>query len=149
MEFLLEDLLKLFLAAVFGGLVGWEREYHDKPAGLRTNILICVGSAMFTMFSLKIGDLYGADPARIAANIVPGIGFLGAGAIIQRGEAVLGLTTAATIWLVASIGVGVGAGYYLISSEATVLALAVLLVLGWVERSRLGRKARGAPRSNP
>jgi putative Mg2+ transporter-C (MgtC) family protein len=123
-----DDLVKLLLALVLGGLIGWERELYDKPAGFRTNTLICVGSTLFTIFSLKIGTIPGTDSARIAAQIVSGIGFLGAGAIIRRGEAVLGLTTAATIWFVASIGMGVGAGYYVISSIGTALALAILLL---------------------
>jgi putative Mg2+ transporter-C (MgtC) family protein len=123
-----DDLIKLLLALVLGGLIGWERELYDKPAGFRTNTLICVGSTLFTIFSLKIGIIPGTDSARIAAQIVSGIGFLGAGAIIRRGEAVLGLTTAATIWFVASIGMGVGAGYYLTSSVGTALALAILVL---------------------
>jgi putative Mg2+ transporter-C (MgtC) family protein len=123
-----DDLLKLALALVLGGLIGWERELYDKPAGFRTNTLICVGSTLFTIFSLRIGTTPGTDSARIAAQIVSGIGFLGAGAIIRRGEAVLGLTTAATIWFVASIGMGVGAGYYVTSSVGTGLALAILVL---------------------
>ena len=122
------DLIKLLLSLVLGGLIGWERELYDKPAGFRTNTLICVGSILFTIFSLKIGIIPGTDSARIAAQIVSGIGFLGAGAIIRRGEAVLGLTTAATIWFVASIGMGIGAGYYLTSSVGTALALAILVL---------------------
>jgi putative Mg2+ transporter-C (MgtC) family protein len=123
-----DDLIKLLLALVLGGVIGWERELYDKPAGFRTNTLICVGSTLFTIFSLKIGIIPGTDSARIAAQIVSGIGFLGAGAIIRRGEAVLGLTTAATIWFVASIGMGVGAGYYVTSSVGTALALAILVL---------------------
>ena len=129
-----DDLNKLLLALVLGGLIGWERELYDKPAGFRTNTLICVGSTLFTIFSLKIGAIPGTDSARIAAQIVSGIGFLGAGAIIRRGEAVLGLTTAATIWFVASIGMGVGAGYYVISSIGTALALAILLLFRKFEK---------------
>jgi len=123
-----EDLFKLLLALFLGGVIGWERELYDKPAGFRTNTLICVGSTLFTIFSLKIGTIPGTDSARIAAQIVSGIGFLGAGAIIRRGEAVLGLTTAATIWFVASIGMGVGAGFYVTSSVGTALALAILIL---------------------
>jgi putative Mg2+ transporter-C (MgtC) family protein len=121
------DLFKLLLALLWGGLIGWERQFQEKPAGFRTNILICLGSTLFTMFSLKIGELSGANPSMIAAQIVSGIGFLGAGAIIRHGEMVVGLTTAATIWLVASVGVGIGAGYYRISSIGAILALCVLL----------------------
>ena len=128
MQITADDLVKLLLTLVLGGLIGWERELYDKPAGFRTNTLICVGSTLFTIFSLKIGIIPGTDSARIAAQIVSGIGFLGAGAIIRRGEAVLGLTTAATIWFVASIGMGIGAGYYVISSVGTALALAILFV---------------------
>ncbi len=127
------DLFKLILALILGGLVGLERQFHDKPAGFRTKILICVGSTLFTIFSVKMGSLHGSDPSRIAAQIVTGIGFLGAGAIIRHGEAVMGLTTAATIWLVASVGVGVGAGYYAISAIGAVLALCVLLVFRGLE----------------
>ena len=123
-----EDLIKLFLSLFLGGLIGCERELYDKPAGFRTNTLICVGSTLFTIFSLKIGIIPATDSARIAAQIVSGIGFLGAGAIIRRGEAVLGLTTAATIWFVASIGMGIGAGYYLTSCTGAVLALAILVL---------------------
>src|SRR3989442_4146430 len=123
-----DDLIKLLLALVLGGVIGWERELYDKPAGFRTNTLICVGSTLFTIFSLKIGIIPGTDSARIAAQIVSGIGFLGAGAIIRRGEAVLGLTTAATIWFVASIGMGIGPGYYVISAIGTALALAILFL---------------------
>jgi len=133
MQVTADDLVKLLLALVLGGLIGWERELYDKPAGFRTNTLICVGSTLFTIFSLKIGIIPGTDSARIAAQIVSGIGFLGAGAIIRRGEAVLGLTTAATIWFVASIGMGIGAGYYVISSVGTALALAILFVFRKVE----------------
>src|SRR5258707_3159458 len=122
------DLVKLLVSLVLGGLIGWERELHDKPAGFRTNTLICVGATLFTIFSIKIGTIPGTDSSRIAAQIVSGIGFLGAGAIIRRGEAVLGLTTAATIWFVASIGMGVGAGYYVTSSVGTGLALAILVL---------------------
>ena len=128
MQVTADDLVKLLLALVLGGLIGWERELYDKPAGFRTNTLICVGSTLFTIFSLKIGTIPGTDSARIAAQVVSGIGFLGAGAIIRRGEAVLGVTTAATIWFVASIGMGIGAGYYVISSVGTALALAILFV---------------------
>lgn len=127
------DLLKLLLALILGGIIGWERQAHEKPAGFRTNVLICIGSALFTILSVKIGNLQGSDPSRIASQIVTGIGFLGAGAIIRHGEAVLGLTTAATIWLVASVGVGVGAGYYGLSSVGALLALCVLLLFRGLE----------------
>jgi putative Mg2+ transporter-C (MgtC) family protein len=127
------DLFKLLLALILGGLIGWERQLYEKPAGFRTNILICLGSTLFTMFSLRIGELRGANPSMITAQIVSGIGFLGAGAIIRHGATVLGLTTAATIWAVASIGVGVGAGYYGITSVGAVFTLCVLLLFRKLE----------------
>jgi len=127
----LEMILRLLLAAVLGAIIGYQRERVHKPAGLRTHILICVGSALFTVASLYgfSGFSAVADPARVAAGIVAGIGFLGAGAIIRRGEGVVeGLTTAATIWAVAAIGLAAGAGLYLFSAVAAVLVLVVLLL---------------------
>ena len=122
----LEMVLRLLMAATLGAIVGYQRERAAKPAGLRTHILICVGAALFTIASLYgFGDV--ADPARIAAGIVAGIGFLGAGAIIRRDEGlVAGLTTAATIWAVAAIGLAAGAGLYLVSAVATILISIVL-----------------------
>ena len=123
-----EMTLRLLLAAALGAIIGYQRERAGKPAGLRTHTLICVGAALFT-----IASLYGfgamADPARIAAGIVAGIGFLGAGAIIRREEGIVaGLTTAATIWVVASIGLAAGAGLYLISAVTTAVILIVLFL---------------------
>ena len=120
--------LRLLLAAALGAAIGYQRERAGKPAGLRTHVLICVGAALFT-----IASLYGfggaADPARVAAGIVAGIGFLGAGAIIRREEGfVAGLTTAATIWAVAAIGLAAGAGLYLVSAVSTALILIVLFL---------------------
>jgi putative Mg2+ transporter-C (MgtC) family protein len=126
MAFVPEDILKLLLAIAAGGLIGAEREYRDKAAGFRTIIFICVGAALFTIFSLKLGG--DQDPARIASNIVSGVGFLGAGAILFASGRVVGLTTASTIWLAAALGIGIGGGYYLISGAATVAALAVLWI---------------------
>ncbi|MFH1381450.1 MAG: MgtC/SapB family protein [Chloroflexota bacterium] len=122
----LEAVLRLVLAALLGGIIGFQREREKKPAGLRTHILICLGAAVFTVASMYGFGL--ADPARVAAGIVTGIGFLGAGAIIQRheGGVVVGLTTAATIWIVAGIGVTAGAGLYWIAVVTTVIALIVL-----------------------
>ena len=124
----LEMVLRLLLAAALGAIIGYQRERAGKPAGLRTHVLICVGAALFTITSLY-GFGAAADPARIAAGIVAGIGFLGAGAIIRRDEGlVAGLTTAATIWAVASIGLAVGVGLYLISVVTTAIALIILLL---------------------
>lgn len=123
-----EMVLRLLLAAALGAIIGYQRERAGKPAGLRTHVLICVGAALFT-----VASLYGfgavADPARVAAGIVAGIGFLGAGAIIHReGGLVAGLTTAATIWAVAAVGLAAGAGLYLVSAVTTILILIVLLL---------------------
>ncbi len=124
----LEMVLRLLLAAALGAIIGYQRERAGKPAGLRTHVLICVGAALFTITSLY-GFGAAADPARIAAGIVAGIGFLGAGAIIRRDEGlVAGLTTAATIWAVASIGLAVGVGLYLVSVVTTAIALIILLL---------------------
>jgi len=121
-----EMVLRLLLATALGAIIGYQRERAGKPAGLRTHILICAGAALFTVASLY-GFGTAADPARIAAGIVAGIGFLGAGAIMRRGEGVVaGLTTAATIWAVAAIGLAAGAGLYLVSAVTTVITLIVL-----------------------
>lgn len=136
-------LLKLSLAVVLGGIIGIERELSGKPAGLRTNILICVGSALLMDLSTRVGVVDGArigDPARIAAQVVSGIGFLGAGTIMQARGAVLGLTTAATIWVVAAIGLTLGAGAYLEATGATAIVAFVLFGLGRVEMKLLGRR---------
>ncbi|MDI6809108.1 MAG: MgtC/SapB family protein [Candidatus Eisenbacteria bacterium] len=123
----------LLLSVLFGGLIGSERQRHDKPAGFRTNTLICFGATLFTMFSIRIaGSSY--DPGRIAAQIVTGVGFLGAGAIIHQRGMIKGLTTAATIWLVASIGVGVGIGEYMVAGVGTIIALGILRVFDKVEK---------------
>ena len=134
----LELLVRLVLAVVLGGAIGWERESSSKPAGLRTNILICVGAALFTDLSIRFGGLAieGAvrgDPARIAAQVITGIGFLGAGTIIQARGTVTGLTTAATLWVVAGIGMSVGSGSYVEAVGATLLVLVVLVLLAPME----------------
>src|SRR5947199_3172699 len=127
-----ESLLRLSLAAVLGGVIGFERELREREAGLRTHLLVALGSALFTIVGaygfhsfLDSGQsVVRADPTRIAAQIVSGIGFLGAGAIIRQGLSVRGLTTAATLWLVAAIGLACGAGYY----DAAIIAPGVALV---------------------
>lgn len=119
---------KLVLAAVFGGIVGYEREVHEHPAGLRTHILVCMGSALMTIVSIKFQPP-GGDPGRIAAQIVTGIGFLGAGTILRQGSTVRGLTTAASLWTVAGIGIAVGVGgarYVLLSAAATAIVFVTL-----------------------
>jgi putative Mg2+ transporter-C (MgtC) family protein len=128
------DVEKLLLAALLGGLIGLEREAKHRPAGLRTNLFICVGAAMFTLLSRQLAGVP-SDYTRIAAQIIPGIGFIGAGSIIHaRGDLVTGITSAATLFVVASVGMAVGGGLYAIAIFATVLILAVLLLLGFVER---------------
>lgn len=132
------DLLgRLLLAALLGGLIGLEREWSGKPAGFRTNLLICVGAALLTELSLSIARAAGpgwpADPARLAAQIVSGIGFLGAGTIIQSRGSIVGLTTAATLWVVAAIGIAVGAGAYVEALGTTLLVMLSLIVLRQVE----------------
>jgi putative Mg2+ transporter-C (MgtC) family protein len=133
------DVGKLLAAVVAGAVIGLERETHDKPAGFRTNILICLGAALFTVVSERMADgAPSVDRTRIAAQIVTGVGFLGAGAIIQFRGNVIGLTTAATIWLVASVGMAFGAGLFLLGSVVTVVATAVLFGFERVE-ARIAR----------
>lgn len=120
-----DDLGKILLAMLLGGMLGAEREFRDKAAGFRTLILISVGACMFTLYSLHIGDPN--DPTRIAANVVTGIGFLGAGVILREGGRITGLTTAAMIWLSAALGMGVGSGQI----GLTVVAALIILVVLW------------------
>ncbi|MDD4635472.1 MAG: MgtC/SapB family protein [Dehalococcoidales bacterium] len=123
----IEVVLRLLLAAVLGGVIGFERWKAGKPAGVRDLALISLGSAIFTAVSLE--GFTGGDPSRIAAGIVSGIGFIGAGAILHRDSGgVQGITTATSIWLAAGIGLAVGAGLYYIALAATVIALTVLLI---------------------
>jgi putative Mg2+ transporter-C (MgtC) family protein len=128
-----EAFLRLALAAVLGGAIGLEREYHHKPAGLRTNMLIALGSALFSILSVELGAGAGS-PDRIAAQVVTGIGFLGAGAILRSGENIHGLTTAATIWVNAAIGMAAGLGSYVVATGAATLTLIVLAILPYIER---------------
>jgi len=120
----LEPVIRLILGFVLSGIVGLEREVSLKPAGLRTHVLVGLGSTLLTV--LSIDAFPGSDPSRVAASIIVGIGFLGAGTIIKTEEKVIGLTTAATLWIVASIGVATGAGFYLLAIIATILAFSVL-----------------------
>jgi putative Mg2+ transporter-C (MgtC) family protein len=124
-----EVLLRLFVAAVLGGAIGFERELRERQAGLRTHLVVSVGSALFTLVSAYGFANFGlrVDPTRIAAQIVTGIGFLGAGAIIRQGLSVRGLTTAATLWLVAAIGMAAGAGYW---EGALIATFGAILTLG-------------------
>ena len=119
-----EYVLRLLLALGLGAILGFERERVDKPAGLRTHILVSLGSCLFTILSLTAFP--GSDPARIASYIVVGIGFIGAGTIIQTRERIIGITTAASLWIVASIGMAIGAGLYLLAVTTTALAYLTL-----------------------
>lgn len=137
---LLEIALKLLLAVALGGLVGLERESSHKPAGFRTNVLICVGATMMMILSgliLHEQEAGGDSLSRIAAGVITGIGFIGAGTIIQARGSVLGLTTAATLWAVACLGLVIGAGYYWIAIVFAALILLTLIIFGYVERQYL------------
>jgi putative Mg2+ transporter-C (MgtC) family protein len=148
-----DNLARLSLAAALGGAIGFERELRDREAGLRTHLLVCLGSALFTIVSaygfrefLTGGDqVIRADPTRIAAQIVTGIGFLGAGAIIRQGLTVRGLTTAATLWVAAAIGIAAGAGYYsgaVIGTVVTLIALWPLRIAAYQVFERLRPEER-------
>ena len=142
-----ESLLRLALAAVLGGLIGVERELREREAGLRTHLLVALGSALFTIVGAYGFDAFlntgasvvRADPTRIAAQIVTGIGFLGAGAIIRQGLSVRGLTTAATLWVVAAVGLAAGAGYYSVAVITTALVLIALYPLRIIAYKILSR----------
>lgn len=134
-----EEILALCIAVAFGAVIGSEREMSGKPVGLRTNILICLGACVFTIVSRRMGVAYGGSPVRMAAHVVGGVGFLGAGAIIRDRGTVHGATTAATIWLVASIGIACGAGFLALACAATALTFFVLRLLSPVER-RLAKR---------
>jgi putative Mg2+ transporter-C (MgtC) family protein len=125
-------ILRLLLAAILGGAIGLERQLRHKPAGLRTNMFICFGAAMFTVLSAKLAGVP-SDSARIAAQIIPGIGFIGAGSILHARGSVTGLTTAATLFVVASVGMAAGGGLYVTAVFATILILLALTLLGNME----------------
>lgn len=130
---------RLILAAILSGLVGFERETHGRAAGLRTHILVCVGSTLIMLVSMHVYSLYeglpNADPTRIAAGVVMGIGFIGAGTIMRFRASVRGLTTAASLWTVAGIGLAVGSGFYCGAMTATVIVLIALLFFSRLERA--------------
>lgn len=136
---------KIVIALICGGLIGLERELKHKAAGMKTNMLIAAGSALYTALSLHLSQMYrpdtgySGDPGRVAAQIVSGIGFLGGGAIIQARGTIVGLTTAATIWVVAAIGICAGVGYYSMAFSATFLVLGVLMGITWLEQKVIGR----------
>ncbi len=130
---------RLLMACAMGGVVGVEREYRHKDSGLRTNMLICMGSALFTLLSPVLAGPIGTNQGQVASNIVQGIGFLGAGLILHTRSRVLGLTSAATVWVMASVGMACGAGLYFVAGFATVILLIALQFVGMIE-GRLGWK---------
>ena len=140
----IELLRRLLLAAGLGAAIGLERELRQKSAGLRTNILIATGSALFTLLSAGLANA-GADVTRISAQIVTGIGFLGAGAILRTRDRVHGLTTAATVWVNAAVGMAAGGGEYHAALITTAVTVAVLIVLSPIEAA-LDRRLFGVPR---
>lgn len=142
---------RLVLAVVLGGAIGWERTYSRKPAGLRTNILICVGAAVLGDLSFRVGQIGGgliADAERIAAQVVSGVGFLGAGTILQARGSVTGLTTAATLWVVAAIGLLVGFGENVAAVGATLIVLIALVPLRALE-ARAPKRERAIEGRDP
>jgi putative Mg2+ transporter-C (MgtC) family protein len=142
----LQMAMRLFLALVLGGVIGFEREVHEKAAGFRTHILVCLGSCLIMLTSMHIFDIYKGmaevDPGRIAAQVVTGVGFLGAGTIIRSRASIVGLTTAASLWSVAGVGLAVGSGLYLIGILTAMLILVSLFVLSRIESVYRKKKER-------
>lgn len=133
----MDDLIAMLVSTVLGTVVGWERQVGRKPAGLRTHVLVCLGSTMFVLITRHaVADIGGPnlDPTRIIHGVITGVGFLGAGSIMRQEGWVQGLTTAASIWMVAAIGVAVGVHAYVLAVIGTGLALVVLEVFRWVEK---------------
>jgi putative Mg2+ transporter-C (MgtC) family protein len=129
-------LLRLLLAVLAGGLIGFERNYHGRPAGFRTHTLVCVASSVLmlvTVYEWVLSANAPIDPTRMAQGIMTGIGFLGAGVIIKEGLSVRGLTTAASIWITAAIGILIGVGFYFTAVAATAVTLGVLVLFRWIE----------------
>ncbi len=126
--------VRLVAAAVLGAVIGLEREIHEHPAGMRTHLLVALGSAGFTVLSIEAFPAPGADPARIAAQIVTGVGFLGAGAILKEGATIRGLTTAASLWAVAAVGMAAGAGLLVLAVASSVLVIIGLELFERFER---------------
>ena len=142
---------KLFVAAILGGIIGWERERRGRPAGLRTHLLVCIGVTLMMLVSehiflkyqgYKNDSILRIDPARIAAQVVTGIGFLGAGTIIRSRASIRGLTTAASLWVVAGIGLAVGSGFILPAIFTTAIAIAILILNALVEKKLKRNKYR-------
>jgi len=134
-----EIILRVLVAAALGAVVGMERELNNQPAGLRTHMILVVGAALAMCLSINISIEYDGDPARLAAQVISGIGFLGAGAILRYGFNVKGLTTATTLWSMAIVGMAVGYGYYLISVAITIIMLITLTLLNFIEKRWVNR----------
>jgi len=134
----IQMILRLVIAAVLGAIVGLEREINEKAAGFRTHTLVCLGACIVMLTSMHLFDIYKGiaevDPGRIAAQVVSGIGFLGAGTIIRSKTSIIGLTTAASLWSVAGVGLAIGSGLYVVAVTATILILGSLLVLTKIEK---------------
>lgn len=143
--------IRLLVAIVVGGLIGFDRERNDKPAGMRTHMLVSLGAATFTLLGFEVGAHLsprtgeGFDPTRVLQGVVGGIGFLGAGVIIQRGSQVSGVTTAASVWLSGALGAAAGVGAYVLAVISTTLALAILTILGRLEAKITGQKKPAEP----
>ena len=139
----IQIVFRLILAGILGGMVGFERERREKAAGFKTHILVCIGSCLIMLTSMHMFDIYKGiavlDPARIAAQVVTGVGFLGAGTIIRFRASVRGLTTAASLWAIAAIGLAVGSGFYLAAIVTSIIILLSLLLLGKVQAKISGK----------
>jgi len=137
--------LRIFLSTILGGIIGFEREIYKHEAGLRTHILVSVGSTLIMLTSLYVFDIYkgaNVDPSRIAANVVSGIGFICAGTIIRYGMEIRGLTTAATLWMTAAVGLAVGCGFYIAAILATLVAILALISLRSFEKRIISKKEK-------
>lgn len=141
-----EIIWRLTLSVILSGLIGLERQMQRRNAGLRTHILVCMGSCLIMLTSLYVFDIYKGiavvDPSRIAAGVITGIGFLGAGTIIRESQKIIGLTTAASLWVVAGIGLAVGTGFYIAGIFSTVLVLVVLFILRFFEGIIFGKQEK-------
>ena len=135
-----EIIIRLILGLLFGGLIGLEREYHGQPAGLRTHIILCVGASLVMCLSLLLWEPNKGDVQRLAAQVISGVGFLGAGAIFKYGGGVRGLTTAASIWTTAIIGMTAGSGLNLVAAASTGLVLFTLIIMNNFEKSFIHEK---------
>jgi putative Mg2+ transporter-C (MgtC) family protein len=137
-------IVRLVLSVILGGLIGLERQLHRRNAGLRTHILVTLGSCLIMLTSLYVFDIYkneaDLDPSRIAAGVITGIGFLGAGTIIRDRDGIKGLTTAASLWVVSGIGLAVGCGFYKAGVYTALLALVALILLRKIEATMLGKE---------